>query len=435
MTQEVEVVARDENEAAKVSPMVFTTEKLWSVVEALKANDVVLFYKLAFEAEEVNYVNRPKRKAKQKLHLILPLELKIGSAIVTVSHLTDDSFSPSKSAMNGKQNSITRHQNVKLPHWYDGPYKIVEKTCQLFYENAILEGSRVNLVFHFSVIDMKVSEGIIILPKMLEVSQLLSGAILDRRMVLHHRAPIEKKEFPKFDPYGQGSKIKGHNVVSSAMEIDGLTEKQEEKDEEQKYAKKVSWLVVEPLKANVVVLFCKVTFAAEDVSCVNHLKRKAELELHFTLSVELKIRPSVAVSDLLDDSFSPVKSVKSCIVFCLEAQEVEAPVAKTMAVKEEEWDSTEGHGEMMEEEAELAKISFLEHGSIESELGRNWEIEAAFDHSCGGGQDDATAFENYLIKEHDVAGSGFLSVMGFVSFLDEINQDVLEYINESNGKS
>ncbi|KAH6800086.1 sec23/sec24 transport family protein [Perilla frutescens var. hirtella] len=51
-----------------------------------------------------------------------------------------------------------------------------------------------------------------------------------------------------------------------------------------------------------------------------------------------------------------------------------------------------------------------------------------------GGQDDATAFENYLIEEHDVAGSGFSSVMGFVSFLDEINQDVLEYINKLNGE-
>lgn len=50
-----------------------------------------------------------------------------------------------------------------------------------------------------------------------------------------------------------------------------------------------------------------------------------------------------------------------------------------------------------------------------------------------GGQDDATAFENYLIEEQDVEGSGFTSVMGFVSFLDEINQDVVEYINKSNG--
>lgn len=51
-----------------------------------------------------------------------------------------------------------------------------------------------------------------------------------------------------------------------------------------------------------------------------------------------------------------------------------------------------------------------------------------------GGQDDATMFENYLIEEQDVEGSGFTSVMGFVSFLDEINQDVLEYINKPNGK-
>lgn len=44
------------------------------------------------------------------------------------------------------------------------------------------------------------------------------------------------------------------------------------------------------------------------------------------------------------------------------------------------------------------------------------------------GQDDATAFENYLIEEQDVDGSGITSVMGFVSFLEDITQSVLEYI-------
>ncbi|KAI3523257.1 hypothetical protein L1887_01317 [Cichorium endivia] len=45
-----------------------------------------------------------------------------------------------------------------------------------------------------------------------------------------------------------------------------------------------------------------------------------------------------------------------------------------------------------------------------------------------GGQDDASVFENYLIEEQDVDGSGFTSVMGFVSFLEEISQSVLEYL-------
>ncbi|KAM5585192.1 protein transport protein SEC23 D [Rosa sericea] len=45
-----------------------------------------------------------------------------------------------------------------------------------------------------------------------------------------------------------------------------------------------------------------------------------------------------------------------------------------------------------------------------------------------GGQDDASAFENYLIEEQDVDGSGITSVMGFVSFLEDITQSVLEYI-------
>lgn len=45
-----------------------------------------------------------------------------------------------------------------------------------------------------------------------------------------------------------------------------------------------------------------------------------------------------------------------------------------------------------------------------------------------GGKDDATAFENYLIEEQDVEGTGFTSAMGFVSFLEDINRSVLEYM-------
>ncbi|KAI9107716.1 hypothetical protein K1719_021379 [Acacia pycnantha] len=45
-----------------------------------------------------------------------------------------------------------------------------------------------------------------------------------------------------------------------------------------------------------------------------------------------------------------------------------------------------------------------------------------------GGQDDASVFENFLIEEQDVDGSGLTSVMGFVSFLEGITRDVLEYI-------
>ncbi|XXG62785.1 hypothetical protein AAC387_Pa05g1092 [Persea americana] len=45
-----------------------------------------------------------------------------------------------------------------------------------------------------------------------------------------------------------------------------------------------------------------------------------------------------------------------------------------------------------------------------------------------GGKDDTTMFENYLIEEQDVDGAGLNSVMGFVSFLEDITQQVLEYI-------
>ena len=45
-----------------------------------------------------------------------------------------------------------------------------------------------------------------------------------------------------------------------------------------------------------------------------------------------------------------------------------------------------------------------------------------------GGQDDATAFENYLIEEQDVEGTSFTSAMGFVSFLEDVSRSVVEYL-------
>ncbi|KAL2984402.1 hypothetical protein AAZX31_12G085700 [Glycine max] len=45
-----------------------------------------------------------------------------------------------------------------------------------------------------------------------------------------------------------------------------------------------------------------------------------------------------------------------------------------------------------------------------------------------GGHDDASIFENFLIEEQDVDGSGLTSVMGFVSFLEDITQKVLEFM-------
>ncbi|CAL9762996.1 unnamed protein product [Musa acuminata subsp. burmannicoides] len=45
-----------------------------------------------------------------------------------------------------------------------------------------------------------------------------------------------------------------------------------------------------------------------------------------------------------------------------------------------------------------------------------------------GGHDDATAFENYLMEDKDVDGSGIPSITGFVTFLEEIASDVSENI-------
>ncbi|KAK9170393.1 hypothetical protein Syun_002533 [Stephania yunnanensis] len=45
-----------------------------------------------------------------------------------------------------------------------------------------------------------------------------------------------------------------------------------------------------------------------------------------------------------------------------------------------------------------------------------------------GGQEDATIFENFLIEEQDVFGTGLTSSTGFVSFLEEITRNVVDYV-------
>ncbi len=91
-----------ENAAAAAAPAVsFAALKPQLFVEALKANDAVLFYKAAFGAEEVGRTLNPKRKAEQELPHILSAELKIAGSTFLVADVTDEAASPAKSGGNG----------------------------------------------------------------------------------------------------------------------------------------------------------------------------------------------------------------------------------------------------------------------------------------------------------------------------------------------
>lgn len=61
------------------------------VVPAMKADEAVNFYKVAFGAEELKRASHPKRKAEQELPSILCAELKIGSSSLLVCDQTEDS--------------------------------------------------------------------------------------------------------------------------------------------------------------------------------------------------------------------------------------------------------------------------------------------------------------------------------------------------------
>ncbi|XP_022848954.1 uncharacterized protein At5g48480-like [Olea europaea var. sylvestris] len=85
----------------KASTVAFTAVKPWLVVDAPKASDAVQFYKTAFGAEELSRLMNPKRKADHEIPLVLSAELRIGSAIIVVSDLIDDSSATVKSAVTG----------------------------------------------------------------------------------------------------------------------------------------------------------------------------------------------------------------------------------------------------------------------------------------------------------------------------------------------
>ncbi|KAG8388864.1 hypothetical protein BUALT_Bualt02G0169400 [Buddleja alternifolia] len=106
------------------------------------------------------------------------------------------------------------------------------------------------------------------------------------------------------------------------------------------------WLVVEAPKANDAVQFYKAAFGAEEVSRVNHPKRKADQDLPLVLSAELKLGSStVVVSDLTDDVSAPVKTAVTGSVFCLETEDVETAVAKAVAAGAvSEGEISEGEG-------------------------------------------------------------------------------------------
>ncbi|KAK2360435.1 Lactoylglutathione lyase / glyoxalase I family protein [Trifolium repens] len=90
-------------------------------------------------------------------------------------------------------------------------------------------------------------------------------------------------------------------------------------------------LSVEALTANDAVLFYKNAFAAEEVSRTLNPKRKADQETPLVLSADLKIAGSSFVVATVDDPSSLVNSGGNGVVFSLEAEDIEAAIAKAVS--------------------------------------------------------------------------------------------------------
>ena len=83
-----------EAKASAAADVSFSAFKPHLVVDSSKVSDAVEFYKAAFSAEELVRTTHPKRKIDQDLPLLLSADLKLSSAVFSVSAASDDSPLP-----------------------------------------------------------------------------------------------------------------------------------------------------------------------------------------------------------------------------------------------------------------------------------------------------------------------------------------------------
>ncbi|XP_011072126.1 uncharacterized protein LOC105157414 [Sesamum indicum] len=138
-----------------------------------------------------------------------------------------------------KQTSVALRKQLKLSAKYFGPYKVIERIGHVAYKLELPTGSKIHPVFHFPLLKKKIGSkyfpSVNLSELEDEVFKVYPIEILGRRLVPRNNVGVPQvliqwahsnpeqatwedyyvvaAKFPRFDPWGQGTKKGGRDVV------------------------------------------------------------------------------------------------------------------------------------------------------------------------------------------------------------------------------